>query len=426
MVGRIESERIEFKREYSEKALKGVISFANSSGGKLYIGIDDDGTMVGVVDPDEVGRSVVSGVSNGIFPDMVELISVSTMDCDGKSVVCVEVSEGSKKPYYWRSKGLREGGVFIRKGASSIPASESQILKMVREYSDKDYEEMVSLEQDLTFDYTSQYFADRGIEFGERQMMSLGMIDRGMYTNVAYFLSDQFSQGIKMAMYSDEYRTAFVDHDETRGSVLEQYDRACDFVERHNNRRAVIKGRFRQESRDYPVEAVREVIANALVHRDYEINGSTLVSMFEEEMWVSSVGGIVRGLGMDDIMLGTSSRRNEKLADVFQRLSIIENFGTGIPRIMGLYRDEAVKPRIEASTNVFKVTLPRMSVGTMSDDARRLVEAFSGRGTFTRAEAEKALDVSRSSAYAAISELIAIGKAEAVGSGRGTSYRLVR
>ena len=129
---------------------------------------------------------------------------------------------------------------------------------------------------------------------------------------------------------------------------------------------------------------------------------------------------------MDDIMLGTSSRRNEKLADVFQRLSIIENFGTGIPRIMGLYRDEAVKPRIEASTNVFKVTLPRMSVGTMSDDARRLVEAFSGRGTFTRAEAEKALDVSRSSAYAAISELIAIGKAEAVGSGRGTSYRLVR
>lgn len=420
----MEDEHTEFKREYTPKMIKSVIAFLNTEGGSLYVGIEDSGEVIGIPDPDSQANSIVSGIADNIRPDPMMFVRFDNVSVEGLPVIRVDIAEGCEKPYYWKEKGLKEGGVFIRRGPASIPASDPLIMKMVRESRIVPYEDMPSLKQDLTFDYAMEVFRNRGLTLCETQMRSLGMMDGEMYTNLALILSDQCPQGIKMAVFDDEYKTEFLDRDEATGSLLRQFDAAYDFIQKHNRKRSVIEGKIRRDIRDYPEPAVREAIINALVHRDYSISGSTLISIIGGSLSISSIGGIVRGLGIDDLMLGTSSRRNEKLASVMYRLGYMEAYGTGIPRIMGLYRSSVEKPRIETSTNVFKITLPRMSTVELDPEMEKVISNYSSGDVFTRADLERTFGFSRSHSYELIKELLMKGIVEQIGTGRGTSYRL--
>lgn len=235
------------------------------------------------------------------------------------------------------------------------------------------YETLPSRRRDLTFEVTSRIFREHGVEFGIKLMGSLGMVSEGTYTNLAFMLSDQFDQGIKMAVFEDEFKGAFLDRSEASGSVLGQFEKAYTFVDKHNSRRSRIVGPRRIDSRDYPEEAAREAIVNAIAHRDYGIRGDTTISVFRDRLSVVSVGGLNTGLGIDDIMAGVSSRRNPGLASVLYRLELMETFGTGIPRIMGLYRNEPVKPRIETTTNSFKIVLPKTLPEFLSDEELKVM-----------------------------------------------------
>lgn len=419
----IEDEHTEFKSQFTPKLIKSIVAFLNTDGGTMYLGIDDSGNIIGLSDQDGQANSVVSCIADNVRPDPMMFVSVDSILMDSSPVVRIDVAEGCDKPYYWKEKGLREGGVFIRRGPRSIPASDPLIVRMMRESQSVPYESMPSLKQDLTFDYASDVFEHAGLKFDRPQMQSLGMMDGEMYTNLAFMLSDQFTQGIKMAVFEDEFKSGFLDRDETSGSLLRQYDEAYAFVDRHNNRRSVIDGKYRRDIRDYPAEAVREAITNAIVHRDYSISGSTLVSMFGDRMAVSSIGGVVKGLGLDDIMMGISSRRNEKLASVMYRLRYMEAYGTGIPRVMGLYRDSIEKPSIETSTNVFRLTLPKMSTDGVDPDVARIASSYGKGETFTRADIEGRFGVARSHAYGIVKDALDRGIIEQVGSGRGTEYR---
>ncbi|NLL94412.1 MAG: AAA family ATPase [Thermoplasmatales archaeon] len=418
-----ENEKTEFKEIYNEAVIKTAVTFLNGNGGTIFIGIKDDGVAVGVADPDETCRAAVSGISNNIRPDAIAAVSVRETEVDGKSVVRIDVSAGTNKPYYLRNRGMREGGVFIRRGPSSVPAPEPLIIKMAKEWSSPPYESSPSLHQNLTFNETSAVFQKCGVEWGERQMVSLGLVSNDMYTNLAHMLSDQFPQGIKLATFGDEYKVSFGDRKETSGSVLRQLEEAVDFVDKHNSRRSKIVGMYREDSRDYPPEAVREALINAVAHRDYSINGSTLVSMFNDKMTVSSIGGLNKGISKEDILLGTSSRRNEGLASVMYRLGIMETYGTGIPRIMGMYRDEPLSPTIEITTGLFKITLPKMSNGELSPEAIAAMDLFSGERPIKRSDIEEGLGVSKTKAHSILSELEGHGYIVRVGAGRSTMYR---
>ena len=268
-------------------------------------------------------------------------------------------------------------------------------------------------------------FAEFGIGLGATQMESVGMIGDGAYTNLAYMLSDQFSQGIKMAVYDDEFKGEFMDRDEAAGSVLSQFERAYGFVDRHNAKRSRIVGPRRLDSREYPEEAVREVIVNAIVHRDYGIRGDILISMFPDRMVVLSAGGLNAGIGLDDVMAGLSSRRNEMLAALLYRLKMVEAFGTGLLRIRGLYRDQPLKPKIEVTGNSFKVVLPKILAEPLPDAATEALALFEGRNEVRRRDLEESLGVSRNMAYRILGQLESAGLIERAGAGRDISYRLV-
>ena len=357
----IESSNTEFKREYTENIRKAVVAFANTDGGTIYIGIDDDGTAVGVADVDDVQKRVISLCRDRIQPDLMMFLSCDRIMIEGKDVVRLQVQRGTACPYYLKGKGIRPEGVYVRRGSVSLPASEAQIRKMIREAGDFHYEQERSLEQELTFKEAERFLQEAGISFGEAERRSLRIVSSdGLYTNLGLLLSDQCQHTVKVAVFSGKKQVVFRDRREFSGSLLLQVNQVIEYLDFHNALHSEIRGMKRLDSRDYPVESLREAIFNAFVHRDYGFSGSILVSVYEDRIEILSLGGLAEGVTYNDMMLGVSIPRNPKLAEIFYRLHYIEAFGTGVRRILTDYAECEEKPQFLVSDNAVKVILPNL------------------------------------------------------------------
>ena len=147
-----ESETVELKSVVVDDIKKEIIAFANCEGGKLYIGVQDDGTVVGLDNPDGVALQVSNMVRDAIKPDLTMFLHYKTLNENGKQIVAIDVQQGTERPYYISKKGLRPEGVFVRQGYSSVSATNTAIRCMIKETDGDYFEEMRSLEQDLTFE----------------------------------------------------------------------------------------------------------------------------------------------------------------------------------------------------------------------------------------------------------------------------------
>ena len=147
----IESETIELKEIVTEKIKKEIIAFANSDGGIIYVGISDNGEIVGVESPDEVIQQISNMVRNSIKPDVSMFINFETKKTDKGDIVEVKVQRGTGRPYYLTAKGLRPEGVYVRMGTCSVPSTDTAIRNMIKETDGISYEEGRSMEQTLSF-----------------------------------------------------------------------------------------------------------------------------------------------------------------------------------------------------------------------------------------------------------------------------------
>lgn len=168
-----ENQTTEFKREYIDDIKKAVVAFANTDGGTLYIGVDDNGEAVGVEDPDEVMLKSMNTIRDSIKPDVTMFVSCNVEQHGNAKVVALHVQKGTSRPYYLANKGIRPAGVYVRQGPSSAPAPEEEILKMIKETDGKNYEDARSLDQDLTFKAAAAAFEDAGIAFDQGKMRRL-------------------------------------------------------------------------------------------------------------------------------------------------------------------------------------------------------------------------------------------------------------
>ena len=428
----IEGKNVEFKREYMDDIKYAVIAFANTNGGKLYIGINDDGTIYGVDNVDDTMLRLTNMIRDIVRPDVTMFTDYSVEKMEHKDVIVLTVQRGTARPYYLHSKGIRPEGVYVRQGASSVPASETAILNMIRETSGDCYEDARSINQQLTFEKAKEYFAKKKVEFGDAQKRTLNIIgEDGTYTNLGMLLSDQCTNTIKMAVFEGSKKSVFKDRKELTGSLLEQLEEAYTYIDQFNHTRAEFKGLDRIDKRDYPAEALREALLNALVHRDYSVSGSTLISIFDGRIEFVTIGGLVRGISYDDIMLGVSALRNKKLANVFYRLKLIEAYGTGIMKINECYADQAVKPIIEVSNNAFKITLPNLNynqemheVGIKNERMKMVLSLFGKKDSIVRKDVDDLLGVSQSTSSILLREMLDNGLIVKIGSGRNLKYRL--
>lgn len=439
----IEGKTVELKREYVDDIKKTAAAFANCDGGTVYIGIDDDGSVCGVADADATMLRVTNALRDAIRPDLMMFVDCRCTDMDGRAVVTVSVQRGTARPYYLRDKGIRPEGVYVRQGASTVPASDAAILNMIRETSGDSYEAARSVNQQLTFEHCAAFFKKRELDFGPQQMRTLHMIgEDGTFTNLAFLLSEQCTHMVKLAVFEGRKKSVFKDRTELSGSLLEQLEAAFDYINRYNRIRAEFQGLDRLDSRDYPVAAVREALLNAIIHRDYSFSASTLISIFDDRIEFVSIGGLVKGMSLDDIMLGVSVLRNQNLANIFYRLRLIEAYGTGILKINESYSDSSVKPSIEATSNAFKIILPNLNYakenGSKTEEARRPLTGSSKKeeqvetvvslcrknGFVVRKDIEQALHVSQATAILLLREMVAEGRLTKKGAAKTLRYYL--
>ena len=431
-----ESETVELKAIVVEDIKKEIIAFANCEGGKLYIGVLDDGTVAGLDNPDETSLQISNIVRDAIKPDLTMFLHYETVTIDEKKIVVVDIQQGTERPYYIAKKGLRPEGVYVRQGYSSVPATNTAIRRMIKETDGDHFEEMRSLEQKLTFESARKIFSERNVKFGFTQMKILGMATQdGVYTNLGLLLSDQCVHTIKAAVFQGTTQSEFKDRKEFSGSLFRQMDEAYDFIDFRNQTHSTFDKLYRIDRRDYPETAVREALLNLLVHREYSFRASTFISLYADRLEFTSIGGLVSGVSLNDITMGISVCRNTKLANVFYRLELIEAHGTGIIKIMEAYEGTGMTPQIEASDNAFKIILPNLNA--MPESARkmqgkpavgtpeeRVIALAKQRGFVTRKEIEILLDMGQSSCGRLLKKMIDNGLLIQEGKGKNVHYCL--
>lgn len=424
---------VEYKLEYIENIKKSVIAFANTDGGKLYIGIEDNGNIVGVKDSDVTMLKLTNAIRDSIKPDVTLFTTCEVQIMNGKSIVVLTVQKGTACPYYLSSKGIRPEGVYVRQGASSVPATETTIIKMIKETDGENYEEIRSLNQNLSFQTMQKEFLEAKIKLEIAQFKTLHINgEDGLYSNLALLLSEQCTHTIKLAIFEGTSKEIFKDRYEFSGSLFKQLQEVYSYIDRYNRTRAEFDGLKRIDIREYPATAVREALLNSIVHRDYSFSGSILISIFDDRIEFVTIGGLVKGISKEDILLGVSILRNKYLADIFYRLRLIEAYGTGIPKIMESYESYSVSPIIDITDNAFKIMIPNtMGLGNtkkkevhFTESEQRIIDLFVASDIIKRKDIEKALSISQPMAVKLLKNLLGKSVIEKLGDGKNTRYKL--
>jgi len=253
---------------------------------------------------------------------------------------------------------------------------------------------------------------------------------------------------IKVAVFQGTDQTIFKDRREFTGSLMQQMNEVYDFIDFRNQTRATIEKLLRIDVRDYPEIAVREALLNLPVHRDYSFSASALISIYADRIEFVSIGGLMPGIDLEDIMTGISVCRNQNLANVFYRLRLIEAYGTGMGKIMKAYEGLEEKPSIETTQNTFKIILPNINAKyepgkafvpkaeTITNSATGVEKSLSSEekvldyawshGAVTRNDVIALLGVSTSTASRVIRKMVKSNLLKQNGKARNTNYTVVK
>ncbi len=401
---------------------------------------------MGLDNADRASLQISNMVRDAIKPDVTMFLHYETIIVNGKNILAVDIQRGTDRPYYLAKKGMRPEGVYVRQGYSSVPATDTAIRRMIKETDGDSFEAMRCLNQDITFEEIKKEFSHRKIEFGPKQMRSLKLIDQdGLYSNLALLLSDQCVHTIKVAVFQGTDQTIFKDRREFTGSLIQQMNEAYDFIDFRNQTRATIEKLYRVDVRDYPEIAVREALLNLLVHRDYAFRASALISIFADRIEFISIGGLMPGIDLEDVMAGISVCRNQELANVFYRLHLIEAYGTGMGKIVKAYEGMEKKPIIETTKNTFKIILPNVNAkyetenkielksgiqrtagieNRLSDEEEKILEYTRTYGSITKNDVVGLLEVSASTAARVIRKMVKGNLLKQNGKARNTHYTI--
>lgn len=446
-----ESQTVELKREVTDRFCREVVAFANAEGGCIYVGVDDDGTVVGVDDSDAVIRRIVGMLETNIEPDVRRYVTVREELHEGRPIVLVEIQEGDRKPYCIAQKGYVSAGVYVRMGTVCAHASSELIRSMILDSDGDSFEGQRCREQGLTFEDAARSFGRANVSFGREQMRSLGLIGQdGGYTHLALLLSDQNPFELRCAVYNGETPPVFLSRKEFGGSILKQIDDALAYFELVDKVSSGFDGYHRVDRRDYPLASLREALLNCVAHRDYGYSGPTLLSFYPDRAQFVSIGGLLKGFTVDDIQCGVSATRNPRLAAVLYRLRLVEGYGTGLQTIYTSYDHTGREPIVDVAPNSFVVVLPNLNYGIPTDAGASvgavctkrpmtvierevtlrgtredaLLDLAARHPNFSRKDAEEYLCAGRDATLAVLNKLLLDGRLVKCGNTRATRYRL--
>ena len=347
-----ETRTLEFKETITNTFLKTVSAFSNYDGGTIYFGIDDDGNIKGLKDVKQACLDIENKINDSISPQPNYTLEIQNND----QTIKLTVKSGIQKPYLYKSKA------FKRNDTATIEADTLDLSRLILEGKNISFEELPCRQQELSFEILHRKLKEHiQIEaFNQDTLRTLNLYDNNNgYNNAAAILADtNHFPGIDIVKFGEnisiiQKRATF----ENR-SILEVYEKSID-VFRDYYQYEVIQGADREKVEKIPEAAFREAIANALIHRAWDIASQIRVLMFDDRIEVISPGGLPSRITEEEYLSGKLSvLRNRNLANVFYRLGFVEIFGTGITRIKHLYEEGLIKPDFEVSENTIKIVLP--------------------------------------------------------------------
>lgn len=457
-----ESENVEFKSELpgkSEKYIKTIVAFANTSGGKLIIGVEDGTREIIGVQLEEI-PTLIDKITN-VISDMVtpQLIpAITSAQIEDKNIVIIEIFPGAARPYYISSLG-QENGTFVRVNATTRLADAIMLKELQLQGRNQSYDETILPEKDLDPKAVKNLCDDmqkhivtalreRGESPVEKEITITNLenwaivkrVEDKLYPTVAFDLLTENTQRfakIQCGLFKGTDRVVFLDKREYAGPIYEQIEEAYRFVLKHINLGAEINGLYRKETYELPPSAIREAIANAVTHRNYMERACIQVCVYDDRVEITSPGMLYGDLTIDMIKRGRTRIRNAAIAEAFGRMYVIEGWGTGIRRMIDACKEYGVQEPVftEVGTD-FRVEFFRktLSVRTDRTDNRtenltqkqeQIIALIRDNPEISTTAMAKALSCSRSTVSEAIKELKNKKIVERVGSDRKGYWKIL-
>lgn len=414
-----ENRFMEFKEDLSSGFLKTVSAFANFGTGKILFGIKDDGSIKGIQNPDKMCLDIENKINDSIQPkpDFSFSINRST------GVITLEVKDGAFKPYLYKGKAYR------RSDTATVEVDQIELKRLILMGDNLSFEELPSPAQDLTFESFFRTIQQKlKLESLSTDVLkTLGFYTKkGEFNHAAALFADKNNfSGIDMVRFGASI-SEILDRDILiNKSILEEYNQAIFFFEKYYQYEK-IEGMERNLIERIPIEAFRETLANAIVHRVWDIPAHIRIAMYPDRIEIYSPGGLPSGISKEEYLKGYISRlRNPIIANVFFRLHLIEMFGTGIKRIMDCYEEYDVKPIFDISENNICVTLPVVDrKKEVNSDEMIILEILSKGIRLSSSELVLKSGFGKNKVVRLIGSLLEKNYVQKEGSGRGIKYYL--
>jgi len=357
MLGVIEDVRNEFKVKLTDKFEEEVISFLNTNGGNVYIGVNDQGSIVGVNgNIDLLQRTIKDRIKDNIMPSTLGLYDVIVLEKDNKKYIKVIIARGNERPYYLKGMGMTPDSCFVRVGSSIQSMSNEMINNEFSKRTRNSLKNIVSPKQELTFSQLKIYYEEKGFNINNNFLKQLDLytID-GKYNYNAYLLADNNSISIRFGKYDGINSVNLIENEDFGNCcIIKATKNILNKLEIENKTFTKIEYPERREIKMYDYIAVREAVVNAIVHNDWSNEYSPKFELFSDRLVISSNGGIQDSTTKEEFLEGFSLPKNKELMKVFNDLDLVEQMGTGIIRILESYD----KKSFEFFPNFIRVTFP--------------------------------------------------------------------
>ena len=412
-----ETRILEFKETITNTFLKTVSAFSNYDGGTILFGVDDDGNIKGLPDVKQACLDIENKINDSITPQPDYTLEIQNND----QTIKLTVKSGLQKPYLYKSKAYK------RNDTATIEVDTLEFSRLVLDGKNIRFEELPCKDQELSFEILHRKLKEtvRIENFNKDTLKTLNLYDDvNGFNNAAGILADKnHFPGIDIVKFGENISIIQKRSTFENISVLEVYEKAIE-VFRDYYQYEVIQGADRKKMEKIPEAAFREAIANALIHRVWDVDSQIRVSMFDDRIDIVSLGGLPSGITEEEYLSGKLSvLRNRNLANVFYRLGFVEIFGTGITRIKQLYAEALIKPDFEVSENAIKIVLPIFEKNAdLTEDEIVVYKLLSKTMLKPISEVAPYVPFGKSKTTKLLKEMCQKGVITVEGKGKGTKY----
>ncbi|WP_336182298.1 ATP-binding protein [Fusobacterium polymorphum] len=412
-----ESKELELKSTITNTFLKTVSAFSNYNSGKIIFGIDDNGKIIGLENIEELCLDLENKINDNISPKPDFRFIKDTK----KNIITLIVEEGLNKPYLYKGKAYK------RNDTSTVEVDKVELNRLTLLGLNQYYEELKARKQDLEFKVLKKELEEKLSlkNFSKDVLKTLNLYDeKNGYNNAAELLADKNTfSGTDIAKFGKNIDEILDRNLFTNISIISQFQKILEVFNRYYKYEQIL-GSERIEKELIPEKAFRETIANALIHRTWDVNSNIRISMYEDKIEISSPGGLPSGISEKEYLNGQISQlRNPILANIFFRLKYIEMFGTGIRRINESYKDYAVKPAFEIFENSIKITLPIITTRLfLTTDEKIVMDILEKGAILSSSEILKMTELKKDKLNRLLKKLIQKNYIHVIGNGRGTKY----